>query len=40
MTARFEQLGREVERWREHALELARRQELERDRGRDLGHEL
>ncbi|MDQ3380414.1 MAG: nucleotidyl transferase AbiEii/AbiGii toxin family protein [Actinomycetota bacterium] len=37
--ARYEQLGREVVRWREHAHELARRREIERGRGRDLGLE-
>lgn len=37
--AGYEQLGRDVERWRERAMEFARRRELERDRGRDLGHE-
>ena len=37
--ARYEQLGHDVERWRERALELARRRELKRDRGRDLGLE-
>lgn len=36
---RYEQLGHNVERWREHAHELDRRRESERDRGRDLGLE-
>jgi len=38
-TVIYEQLGHDVERWRERALELARRREIERDRGRDLGLE-
>ena len=38
--ARFEQLGRDVQRWRERAIELAHQRELERNRGRDLGREL
>jgi hypothetical protein len=37
---RYAQLTRDVGRWREQALELARQRELERDRGRDLGREL
>jgi hypothetical protein len=36
---RYEQLRGDVERWREHALEIARGREIERDRGRDLGPE-
>jgi hypothetical protein len=36
---RYKQLGDDVERWRERALELARRREIDRDRGRDLGLE-
>jgi hypothetical protein len=35
----YEQLSNDVERWRERALELARRRAIERDRGRDLGLE-
>ena len=38
--ARYEQLSREVERWRERAIELAHRRELRQDRGRDLGRDL
>lgn len=38
--ASYEQLTRDIERWRKQALELARRQELEHDRGSDPGHEL
>ena len=38
--ARYEQLGHEVERWRAHALELARRRELHPKRDLDLGPEL
>ncbi len=34
---RYEQLRREVERWRARALELAREREMERGHGRDLG---
>lgn len=37
--ARYAQLGHDVERWRERTLDLARRREIERDRGRDLGLE-
>lgn len=37
--ARYEQLRRDVERWRARALELAREREIERGRGRDLGLE-
>jgi hypothetical protein len=36
---RYEQLRRDVERWRERALELARDREIGRGRGRDLGLE-
>jgi predicted nucleotidyltransferase component of viral defense system len=36
---RYKQLGDDVERWRERSLELARRREIDRDRGRDLGLE-
>jgi hypothetical protein len=36
----YEQLVREVERWREHAIELAQRREPGRDSGLDLGPEL
>ncbi len=38
--ARYEQLAHTVERWRTHALELARRPNISRDRGLDLGPEL
>jgi hypothetical protein len=37
--ARYAQLGHDVERWRERALELARRREIERNPGPDLGLE-
>jgi predicted nucleotidyltransferase component of viral defense system len=37
--AGYAQLTRDVDRWREHTLELARRQGLERGHGRGLGHE-
>ena len=36
---RYEQLTREVVRWREQTLELARQHEIERGHGRDLGLE-
>ena len=38
--ARYEQLALTVERWRTHALDLARRPNISRDRGLDLGPEL
>jgi len=38
--ARYAQLGQEVGRWREQALELGHRRELGRERGVDLGPEL
>ena len=38
--ARYEQLGRDVETWRERALELARQHERRPDRGLDQGREL
>ena len=37
---RYEQLGHDIERWRERALELARHRGIKRDRGRDPGLEL
>lgn len=37
--ARYEQLSRDVDRWRARALELGRQREIERGRGRDLGLE-
>jgi hypothetical protein len=37
---RYEQLGHEVERRHEHALELARRRELRHEGDLDLGQEL
>lgn len=37
--ARYEELRREVQGWRERALELARRRELQQERGPDLGRE-
>lgn len=36
---RYEQLTRDVVRWREQTLELARQREIERGRGRDRGLE-
>jgi hypothetical protein len=36
----YEQLRREVERWRGHAIELAQRREPRQDSGLDLGPEL
>lgn len=38
--AQYEQLRGQVARWRERALELARRRELRQDRGPELGREL
>jgi hypothetical protein len=38
--ARYEQLGRDVARWRERALELGLRRDFERGQGRNLGPEL
>ena len=37
---RYAQLGNDVERWRAHALELARRRGIDRNEGRDFGIDL
>ena len=38
--ARYDQLGRDIARWRERALELAVRRDVERKQGRNLGPDL